>query len=145
MFQPGARVPLILLILLLSFVSSSIIAACEDPYERFLNIYGRVADLALKGINVSRYVVVLNEVLQLLEANKSEEAMKLMSGIEDELKELESRADNIVFARTLSKYATAASILSLPILVYFLLPRLYIYAWFKSRRRWVLVSERNKR
>lgn len=145
--MPSLRphVSLILLILLLSFISSTTRALCEDPHEKFLSIYGRVVDLALKGIDVHQYVVALNEALQLLESNKSEEAVELMNRIDSDLRELESRAGNIVFTKTLSKYTTATAILSLPAIVYFLLPRLYIYVWFRSRRRWVLVNERNKR
>ena len=136
---------LILLTLLTSIVLQSAIVSCGDPYEKFLDLYGRIADLALKGINVSQYVTVLKNVLQLLEANRSEEAMELMIGIEANLSELESKADNIVFSQTVIKYAAAAAILSLPALVYLLLPRLYIYVWFKSRKRWVLINERSKR
>ncbi len=136
---------LILLTLLTSIVLQSVIVSCEDPYEKFLDLYSRIADLALKGINVSQYVTVLKNVLQLLEVNRSEEAMELMTRIEANLSELESKADNIVFSQTVIKYATAAAILSLPALVYLLLPRLYVYVWFKSRKRWVLVNERSKR
>jgi len=136
---------LILLTLLTSIVLQSAIVSCGDPYEKFLDLYGRIVDLALKGINVSQYVTVLKNVLQLLEANRSEEAMELMIGIEANLSELESKADNIVFSQTVIKYATAAAILSLPALVYLLLPRLYVYVWFKSRKRWVLINERSKR
>lgn len=139
------HVSLILLILLLSFISSTTTVLCEDPHEKFLSIYDRVVDLALKGIDVHQYVSALNEALQLLESNKSGEAVELMNRIDSDLRELESRAGNIVFTKTLSKYATATAILSLPVIVYFLLPRLYIYVWFRSRRRWVLVNERNKR
>lgn len=136
---------LILLTLLTSIVLQSAIVSCGDPYEKFLDLYGRIVDLALKGINVSQYVTVLKNVLQLLEANRSEEAMELMIGIEANLSELESKAGNIVFSQTVIKYATAAAILSLPALVYLLLPRLYVYVWFKSRKRWVLINERSKR
>ena len=136
---------LILLTLLISLVFHSVVVLCEDPYERFLEIYSRVVNLALKGINVSQYVTILNNALQLLEENRSEEAMELMNSIEADLSELESIAGNIVLSQTLIKYATAAAILSLPVLVYLLLPRLYVYIWFKSRRRWVLVNERSKR
>jgi len=138
-------VSLILLTLLIGLVFQSAVVLCEDPYERFLEMYGRVVNLALKGINVSQYVIALNNALQLLEENRSEEAIELMNRIEANLSELEPRADSIVFSQTVSKYATAAAILSLPVLVYLLLPRLYIYVWFKSRRRWVLVNERGKR
>lgn len=139
------HVSLTLLILLLGFVSSMTTVLCEDPHEKFLSIYGRVMNLALEGVDVHQYVTALNEVLQLLESNKFREAVELMNRIDSDLRELESRAGNIIFAKTLSKYATAAAILSLPAIVYFLLPRLYIYSWFRSRRRWVLVNERNKR
>ena len=144
--MPSLRIHILLVsLILLSLVSSPIIMVCENPYEKFLSMYSRVVNLALKGINVSQYVINLDKALQLLEANKSEEALELMSRVEADLRELESRADNIVLTQTLSKYATAVAILSIPILVYFLLPRLYVYAWFKSRRRWVIVNERNKR
>ncbi|MEM1786697.1 MAG: hypothetical protein QXQ98_04235, partial [Zestosphaera sp.] len=57
---------LLTLILLLGFISSSVIAVREDSYKKFLNVYSGTVNLVLRSIDVSQYVTSLNEAQQLL-------------------------------------------------------------------------------
>lgn len=118
---------------------------CEDLNERFFSLYSRVVDLSRKGVEVSQYADPLNEVLRLLEVGDLDDATKLMNLIEANLSRLEARADEIVLMKSVTKYSTVAAILAIPLLTYFLLPRAYVYAWFRSRRRWMIAGERDKR
>ncbi|MEM2021645.1 MAG: hypothetical protein QXP80_05420 [Zestosphaera sp.] len=120
-------------------------ALCEDVNERFFSLYSRVVDLSRKGVEVNQYTDPLNEVLRLLEAGDLDDATELMNLIEANLSRLEARADEIVLMKSVTKYSTVAAILAIPLLTYFLLPRAYVYAWFRSRRGWMITGERDKR
>ncbi|MEM0015073.1 MAG: hypothetical protein QXX81_07540 [Zestosphaera sp.] len=132
-------------ILVVTLLISSIIAWCETPHERFISIYSRVADLGRKGIDVSQYVEALDEVLELLKVGDISRAEEIMDSISTNLSSVESKVGEILLVNNLKRYGTALTLLITPLLTYLLLPRVYIYLWFRSRRKWVIVGERGKR
>jgi len=94
---------------------------------------------------VSHYVELLDRVLTLLDEGYVSDAVELMNSLNTNLSLLEKEASNIVMFKNLVKYGSAALVLTIPIITYVALPRLYLLLWFKSRRRWVVINERNKR
>ncbi|MEM0348187.1 MAG: hypothetical protein QXL26_01785 [Zestosphaera sp.] len=85
----SSRVSLLLtlltLILLLGFISSSVIAVREDSYKKFLNVYSGTVNLVLRSIDVSQYVTSLNEAQQLLKLSVFWEVVELMSRVKSGL------------------------------------------------------------
>ncbi|MEM4740328.1 MAG: hypothetical protein QXS63_04535, partial [Zestosphaera sp.] len=76
---------LLTLILLLGFISSSVIAVREDSYKKFLNVYSGTVNLVLRSIDVSQYVTSLNEAQQLLKLSVFWEVVELMSRVKSGL------------------------------------------------------------
>ncbi|MEM4427596.1 MAG: hypothetical protein QW036_02460 [Zestosphaera sp.] len=85
----SSRVSLLLtlltLVLLLGFISSSVIAVREDSYKKFLNVYSGTVNLVLRSIDVSQYVTSLNEAQQLLKLSVFWEVVELMSRVKSGL------------------------------------------------------------
>ncbi|MCS7099818.1 MAG: hypothetical protein RMH84_07200 [Sulfolobales archaeon] len=132
----------LLAMLVVAFFSTASFA--EDPYLKFYELYRRVADLALQGVDVGELVKLLNSALDLLESGELGEASRVLSELEWMVSELEEEASAIVLEKSIAKYATVAALLSFPVAVYLLLPRAYLYLWYSSRRRWLVTYERSR-
>ncbi|MEM2007536.1 MAG: hypothetical protein QW154_07890 [Sulfolobales archaeon] len=113
-----------------------------DVYSKFLELYSRTVELSLKGVETGEVEDLLASTINSIESGDYDRALKLMSEVEKHLLVLEREAGFIVLTMNLVKYGTAAVLLSIPLLVYLLLPRLYIYLWYETRRNWVVASER---
>ncbi|MEM0352355.1 MAG: hypothetical protein QW459_05190 [Sulfolobales archaeon] len=113
-----------------------------DVHSKFLELYSRTVELSLKGVETGEVEELLASTIESIESGDYDRALKLMSEVERHLLVLEREAGFIVLTKNLVKYGTAALLLSIPLLVYLLLPRLYIYLWYETRRNWVVTSER---
>ncbi|MEM0004419.1 MAG: hypothetical protein QXE10_01365 [Desulfurococcaceae archaeon] len=113
----------------------------EDAYGEFIKVYIDVVKLAEKGLDVTHLVEELKKAHYLLLNNETSEAALLLSSIKDEVKKLENNAPSLILYMNASKALLVALLASMPLLVYILLPRLYLYLWFKTRRKWVIKHE----
>ncbi|MEM2499344.1 MAG: hypothetical protein QXI94_04170 [Sulfolobales archaeon] len=114
----------------------------DDVYSKFFELYSRTAELSLKGVETGRLEELLASALHFIEAGDYGRASEVMSEVGRCLLELESRVDELLLVKNLVKYGTAVALLVLPLLIYLLLPRLYVYLWYMARRSWVVTSER---
>lgn len=137
----AALVLLTVLVITLS-LSISVHAVDKDVlWDRFLDLYMRTAILGRRGVDVSNIVGGLKKVLELLESGditSLEKASELMDEVERNIFFLERNADNMLLMENLRKYSTAGALLLIPLLFYYLFPRLYLALWFRVRRRWVV-------
>jgi len=106
--------------------------------DRALEDLKKLQILSEKGINVSKLVEELNEVVMIVQRGDLESARIKLVTIEDEILKLEAEADRYYIVSTIMRYAKVVGILVIPIIFYLLFPRIYLYIWFRSRRRWVL-------
>ncbi|MEM4831531.1 MAG: hypothetical protein QW780_05975 [Sulfolobales archaeon] len=123
-------------------VFSSVASLAGDVYSKFLELYSRTVELSLRGVETSEVEDLLASAIESIESGDYDRALKLMAEVERCLFVLEREAGPIALTKSLVKYGTAAILLSIPLLVYLLLPRLYIYLWYETRRNWVVVGER---
>ncbi|MEM0197284.1 MAG: hypothetical protein QXK66_06580 [Sulfolobales archaeon] len=128
--------------MLVLLVLHSVVSLGGDVYSKFLELYSRTVELSLKGVETGEVEDLLASTIDSIESGDYDRALKLMSEVERHLLVLEREAGFIVLTKNLVKYGTAALLLSIPLLVYLLLPRLYIYLWYETRRNWVVTSER---
>jgi hypothetical protein len=128
--------------LLLVIIHSFIIVSGESDSSTLLNealsLLARIQKLAGKNINVTDLTVQLNESLMLLQEGRITEAKSLLDRLENEVAVLEASADTYYMWGIIMKYLRVALALSIPLLFYLFFPRLYIYLWFRLRRRWVI-------
>jgi len=120
-------------------------AEAPDPYSKLYELYTRTVRLASQGIDVGGVVEHLSKALKLLELGRYTEALEELGRAEGLLSELELGAGGTVLRMRLARYGTAAALASVPLATYLLLPRVYVYAWYRARRRWVVVVERTRR
>ena len=117
----------------------------SDPYAKFYELYVRTVRLASQGINVDEVVEHLSKSLELLEAGHYGEALEEMVCAEDVITRLELSAGSVVLRNALVRYGAATALALVPLAIYLLLPRVYVYAWYRARRRWVVVREHTRR
>ena len=111
----------------------------QQPYDdEIKELYIRVYRLGREGIDVSDIVNDMNRVVGLVNAGRLDEADKLIRDIESRVARLEAEAGDILFWANFRKYSAAAILISLPIIAYIFLPRLYLEAWYRLRRRWLV-------
>ena len=136
-----------IILLLITILITSYLALCTDNIDilrdEFMNVYRDVVSLARRGIDVSKLVHELSKVLDLINRGDSEsltKARSMLIDISNQVEMIKSRASNVILINNIIKYSTVASIISIPILFYFLFPRIYIALWFRIRRRWIIES-----
>jgi len=125
-------------ILLVTCSTISITAICvDDLYREFLDLYVEVAKLAQQGIDVSNLVEKLMEAHEALTNGRSFN----LSVIKAEIDNIKRDAPKIILYKNIVKGFSVGGLISIPILIYLFLPRVYLYIWYKSRRRWVVKVE----
>jgi len=110
-----------------------------DQYmPRIIDLARRLQALSEKGINVSSLTSELNEAVSMLQDGEVDAALNLLDRVENEVCGLEATVDSYYMYSTIARYARVAAVLSTPVLFYLLFPRIYVYIWFKARRRWIM-------
>lgn len=134
-------------LLLITILITPYLALCTDNIDvlrdEFMSVYRDIVSLAKRGVDVSKLVHELSKVLDLINKGDSEsltKAKSMLIDISTQVKIIKSRANNIILINNIIKYGIAASIISIPILFYFLFPRIYLAIWFRIRRRWIVES-----
>ncbi|MEM4003788.1 MAG: hypothetical protein QW836_09385 [Ignisphaera sp.] len=125
---------LLSILLVTCFTMGVIVVHADDLYSEFLDLYVEVARLAQQGIDVSNLVEKLKEAHEALTNGRSIN----LSIIRAEIDNTRHEISRIVLYKNLVKGSAILGLISIPILVYILLPRVYLYIWYKSRRKWVV-------
>ncbi len=95
--------------------------------------------LESREVNVSSLIHRVNEDIKGLEKDPGNATyIKDLESIRDEIKALKSDAENIYIINNIIRYSTAVGIGLVPVAVYILLPRIYLYIWYRTRRRWIV-------
>jgi len=95
--------------------------------------------LESREVNVSSLIQRVNEDIKGLEKDPGNATyIKDLESIREEIKALKSDAENIYIINNIIRYSTAVGIGLVPIAVYILLPRIYLYIWYRTRRRWIV-------
>jgi len=95
--------------------------------------------LESREVNVSSLIHRVNEDIKGLEKDPGNATyIKDLESIREEIKALKSDAENIYIINNIIRYSTAVGIGLVPVAVYILLPRIYLYIWYRTRRRWIV-------
>ncbi|MEM0453148.1 MAG: hypothetical protein QXO98_00610 [Sulfolobales archaeon] len=116
-------------------------AGVGDIENEFLSIYKELVELSTLGVDVSDLIKELSVVLELIGDGSNESIAKAESKLKDvraRLEILKSRASYETLYMNLIKYSSITLLALVPVVTYFLLPRVYLKVWFKVRRRWVI-------
>lgn len=108
-----------------------------DQYGEFLDLYVEIAKLAQQGIDVSNLVEKLREAHEALTNTR----VANLSIIKYEINNVKNEVSRTVLYKGIMKWSSVLGLMSIPILIYLFLPRVYLYLWYKSRRRWVVKTE----
>lgn len=103
---------------------------------RSLQLLKRLQYLESRHVNVTGLVDEVNTALQLAQKGNTGEAEKILSNVEAEVSKLEPQAETHYKMYIAVKTLEVTVVLSIPILFYYGFPRLYLYTWFRLRRRW---------
>lgn len=114
------------------------LGAPETLEGRWVHAYSLVAELSRLGINVTRYVGELGKALHSIKSGDYDRAEQILDRIMPELEDLYAKKDTYVFSESIVKAALSAAILSLPLLFYYLFPKLYLLLWYRLRKKWVI-------
>ena len=93
--------------------------------------------LGKECVNVTDIVSEMNIAIKYIDNGQYDNADKLLNKIDSQVTHLEDISGNILFWSNFWRYFTVAVLLSIPVLTYFILPRLYITIWYRLRRRWI--------
>jgi hypothetical protein len=91
-----------------------------------------------KGVDVAMVIEKLDNAIALYESGRVDEAYAALSEARSMIMDLSSVADQVYYYNTLVKAVTVAVLAVIPIAIYLLLPRIYLYVWFKTRRKWIV-------
>ncbi|RLG60686.1 hypothetical protein DRN84_04330 [Candidatus Geothermarchaeota archaeon] len=92
--------------------------------------------LGKEGINVTSIVHELNTVVKYIDDGDPSKALDLLTKISSEVSDLEDRSGDIILWNNIYRYGSVAILLSIPVLAYLIIPRVYIEIWYRLRRRW---------
>jgi hypothetical protein len=91
-----------------------------------------------KGVDVAVVIEKLDNAIALYESGRVDEAYAALSEARSMIMDLSSVADRVYYYNTMVKAVTVAVLAVIPIAIYILLPRIYLYVWFKTRRKWIV-------
>jgi hypothetical protein len=91
-----------------------------------------------KGVDVAVVIEKLDNAIALYESGRVDEAYAALSEARSMIMDLSSVADQVYYYNTMVKAVTVAVLAVIPIAIYLLLPRIYLYVWFKTRRKWIV-------
>ncbi len=91
-----------------------------------------------RGLDISNLTARLSEAVKAYYSGDVNLTLKLVGDVRSEVSMLKDVAEVTYLRLTIAKYVTIASLLSTPIITYFLLPTVYAYIWYYLRRRWVV-------
>lgn len=102
------------------------------------SIVDKLGELQRRGVNVTVYVERVNEALKEAERGDYSGALSALQGLSAEVDEALAATEGAPLRLAVVKAVKVGILLSIPLLVYLLLPRVYLHLWYLSRREWVV-------
>ena len=138
------RIALCIAILALLLLSTTKVVYAEDPcsLETLANVMRSLESLSRSYVDTSEAVKYADRLVKLCRQGSYEEASKVFSNLTKVLENLNKSASRRVYEVILYKVSATIFLGSIPIAVYVLLPRAYLWLWYLSRRRWYVVKKK---
>lgn len=125
-----------LLILTLTASEIALASSGGELVDRSLRLLKRLQYLESRHENVTRLVDEVNMAVQLAQQGNASMAERILDSVEADVSKLEASVAAHYNVYITVKASEVAVILSIPVLFYYGFPRLYLYIWFRLRRRW---------
>lgn len=132
----AALMPVTLIALLTT--SIPIILAQGDMLREVESIMKDLEYLHSRGVDVGPVVDLLNKAVSEYSNGSFEKAYGYIEEARRRVESLKVEAESTYIKIMVVKAVTVASLASIPLLTYFMLPRLYLYLWFKLHRKWIV-------
>lgn len=116
----------------------------EELWSRIKEIFSIIEEAGSEGMNVTDVINDLNTAIYLLrkgDKDSLERAKVILDKAYTRANEILRELPEYRMNKYLSLYSRVALILSIPIMVYFLLPRLYLELWYRFRKHWVIARK----
>ncbi len=111
---------------------------CDEAKSKMIEIFKICVELYRDHVDVSSILDRLNYVDKLIKSGQCSKALDELAELSNNVKILKENAYSIKLRYELTRYSLVAFLLSIPVLVYFLLPRLYLYIWYRTHRKWIV-------
>lgn len=137
-------VALLVALAILASIPSTTSYSLQDTGElssfdsRIGGITHRISRLQEMGANVSSLIVLVNKAVDYAENGDYTSANRILNSVEENITRMEPIVEHQHMIRTVERYVLVGLLLALPLLVYWGLPRLYLYLWFRVKRRWIV-------
>lgn len=128
----------ITLLLILSSIAILPVVFSSDFDSEIGVLVEKAGELYSKGLNITVVLEKLNRAIALYEEGGVEDADMLLSEVNSLIGDMRALADRVYLVNMVIKVVTILVLAVIPLAVYFLLPRIYLYVWYKTRRKWIL-------
>ncbi len=131
----------LLLFIIVAVYASPSISTNTDPIpDYFYNIYNKLYKLRMSGIDVDPLIEELNNALIKWQMGKitDSEFMSRLKEIDQKASILEEKTGEAEMIIGLFTVLSVSLLIIMPALFYWLFPVLYLYVWFRIRRKWVV-------
>ena len=115
-----------------------------ELWSRVEELFIVIEKAGSEGMDVKDLIRDLNEVIQLIRRGDEESlsrAKSILDNLSTRVEKISRELPRYRLVRDLCTYLRIALLLSIPVAMYFLLPRVYLRLWYRYRKRW-LVEER---
>ncbi len=138
------RLPLVAAVLAVIAIAQLTASAQAPPggsggfWAHVREAYGLILELHRNHVDTTELTMRLDRALVLWDEGNRTAAIEQVQSVIAEAEALRSVEGQARLRVALYKYGVAAVFLSIAPLTYVLLPRVYITAWYRARRRWVV-------
>ncbi|MEM1879113.1 MAG: hypothetical protein QXJ18_05060 [Desulfurococcaceae archaeon] len=102
------------------------------------NLMSELEYLHSRGLCVDDVVDLLNKAIGEYSRGNTQSAIAYFEEAKQRVFYLKPVAERVYLEILITRGLTVAILASIPILIYFVLPRVYLYVWFKLHRRWII-------
>jgi hypothetical protein len=133
----------VVFVLLLFFLNNLYIYA-ENPCSNtaIADILNDLEDLYKNHVNISYIIQYVDMLLKACSVGDIESASKLYQDILTELQYVKAISRDIYIRVTIYRIVVGGLILLIPIAIYMFLPKIYLYIWYSTRKKWIIVKKR---
>ncbi|MEM4869109.1 MAG: hypothetical protein QW081_01750 [Desulfurococcaceae archaeon] len=102
------------------------------------NLISELEYLHSRGLCVDDVVDLLNKAIEEYSRGNTQSAIAYLEEAKQRVVYLKPVAERVYLEILITRGLTVAILASIPLLIYFVLPRVYLYVWFKLHRRWII-------
>ena len=125
-------------------IVAMIVPQIADPCspDAISKVVRGLEELSQSYVNVTLAVRYADKWLKACGEGNYTEAVKVYSNVSEEVMRLSVFRDSSRLGMLLYKALTTLVFVLIPIAIYLLLPRVYLYLWYSSKKRWFVVKRK---